>query len=216
MLYVPYRIYFYHIVLCCIKKSDWPISSFFSSVNCRLLGPGDFSSPGLVEGLALMALILPVHRTCSFYWREAEHSAQTHFYCGCIQPRLFLSSDSLNCHEDKIRYNIAATYSTCKEGRNLCSCFFITYFGRGKMKCWREERLDTSNAEQELFTAMVINSVHGLAREYLTCQHLHGAYSHERAAGKASKYSSSSTGLAPRLSLIDRWKTDLAKGRSWL
>lgn len=187
MLYVAYRIYFYHIVLCCIKKSDWPISSFLSSsVNCRLLRAGDFSNPGHVEGVALMALILPVRRTCSFYWREAERSAQTHFYCGCIQPWLFLSLESLNCHEGMIRYSIAALYSTCKEGRDLCSCFLM-YFRRGKMNCWGEEKLDTSNAEHELFTAVVINSVRVLAHEYPTFQHLCGAYSRECAIGKASQ-----------------------------
>lgn len=72
------------------------------------------------------------------------------------------------------------------------------------MNCWGKERLATGNAEHELFTAMVVNSVWGLAREYLTCQHLCGAYSHECAAGKASKYSSLSIDLAPRLSLMDR------------
>lgn len=72
------------------------------------------------------------------------------------------------------------------------------------MNCWGEKRMDTSNAERELFTVMVISSVHRVACERLTCQHLRGAYSHKCAAGKASKYSSLFTDLAPRLSLIDR------------
>lgn len=72
------------------------------------------------------------------------------------------------------------------------------------MNCWGEERLDTSNAEHKLFTAMVINSAHGLAREYLTCQHLRDVYAHECTAGQASKYSSLPTDLASGLSLIDR------------
>lgn len=45
------------------------------------------------------------------------------------------------------------------------------------MNCWGEKRMDTSNAERELFTVMVISSVHGVACERLTCQHLRGAYS---------------------------------------
>lgn len=40
------------------------------------------------------------------------------------------------------------------------------------MTCLGEERLNTRNAEHRLFTAMVINSVHRLACDYLTCQHL--------------------------------------------
>lgn len=85
VLFVPCRT-FYYIVLDYIKrweKKRWVY--FFSSVNCRSAMVGYFSSPGLVEDLALMVLVPPVHKTCRFYWRGAEHSDQTHFYCGCIQ-----------------------------------------------------------------------------------------------------------------------------------
>lgn len=185
MLHAPCRIYFYLIVLCCTKKSDWPISSFLSfSVNCGLFRTGDFSSPGLVESLVLIVLILPVHRTCSFYWREGVCSAQTHFYCVCIQPWLFLSSGNLNCHEDVIdTAHCTLQHMQGWTAEIPVAAFVIMYFRRGKMNCWGEK----SNAEHELFTAMVINSVHGLACEHLTCQHVHGAYSHKCAAGKASQ-----------------------------
>lgn len=146
VLFVPCRIYFYYIVLHCIKRWErrkWVF--LFSSVNCRSPRVGYFSSPGLVEDLALTVLIPPVHEMCSFYWRESEHLAQSHFYCVCTQLWLFLYSENSYCHEDMIRSLHFTAHA--RKAEISTGAFIIMYFRRGKMNCWGGERLDTSNAK---------------------------------------------------------------------
>lgn len=126
VLFVPCRIYFYYVVLHWIKRWErrkWVF--LFSSVNCRSPRVGYFSSPSLLEDLALMVLIPPVHKTCSFLL-ERIRAFSPKALLQCLHPARSLPvfrKLTLSWGHDQI----AALYSTCKEGRNLHRCIYYVF-----------------------------------------------------------------------------------------
>lgn len=82
-----------------------------------------------------------------------------------LHPALY--SENLNCHENTVRWLHFTAHA--RKAEISIGALIIMYFRRGKMNCWGGERLDTSNAKNVLFIVLVINSVHGLVHEYLTC-----------------------------------------------